>query len=56
MGGANALAQGLGTYLNYQQGQNYLNARFPQQAAPITDYSYSYTPSSYDELFVPPGG
>jgi hypothetical protein len=56
VGGANALAQGLGTYLNYQQGQNYLNARFPQQAAPITDYSYSYTPSSYDELFVPPGG
>ena len=56
VGGANALSQGLGTYLNYQQGQNYLNARFPQQAAPITDYSYSYTPSSYDELFVPPGG
>ena len=58
VGGANALAQGLGTYLNYQQGQNYLNARFPQQAgapAPITDYSYSYLPSNYDELFIPPG-
>ena len=31
LGSANAFAQGLGTYLNYQQGQNYLNARFPQQ-------------------------
>lgn len=43
MGGANALSQGLGTYLNYQQGQNFLNAMRPQQpaaAAPITDYSY----------------
>ena len=43
VGGANALTQGLGTYLNYQQGQNYLNAIRPQQptaAAPITDYSY----------------
>ena len=41
IGGANALTGALGTYLNYQQGQNYLNARFPQQAAaPITDYSY----------------
>lgn len=43
VGGANALSQGLGTYLNYQQGQNFLNAMRPQQpaaAAPITDYSY----------------
>jgi|DEB3_MinimDraft_2_1074329.scaffolds.fasta_scaffold03841_2 hypothetical protein len=43
IGGANALSQGLGTYLNYQQGQNFLNAMRPQQAtaaAPITDYSY----------------
>ncbi len=46
IGGANALSQGLGTYLNYQQGQNYLNARFPQQfggvqsPAPITSYGY----------------
>ena len=46
IGGANALSQGLGTYLNYQQGQNYLNARFPQQfggvqsTAPITSYGY----------------
>lgn len=27
VGGANALTQGLGTYLNYSQGQNMLNAR-----------------------------
>ena len=43
IGGANALSQGLGTYLNYQQGQNFLNAMRPQpaaEAAPITDYSY----------------
>jgi hypothetical protein len=58
VGGANALAQGLGTYLNYQQGQNYLNARFPQQAAPITDYSYSYMtqPFDYEASFIPPKG
>lgn len=58
VGGANALSQGLGTYLNYQQGQNFLNAMRPQysqQAAPITDYSYSTLPSSYDDLFVPGG-
>jgi len=30
VGGANALTQGLGTYLNYTQGQNYLNALRPQ--------------------------
>ena len=47
IGGANALSQGLGTYLNYQQGQNYLNARFPQQAAaPTPDYSYYSQPAS----------
>ena len=46
VGGANALTQGLGTYLNYQQGQNYLNAMRPQQfggvqsPAPITSYGY----------------
>ena len=58
VGGANALSQGLGTYLNYQQGQNFLNAMRPQysqQAAPIKDYSYSTLPSSYDDLFVPGG-
>ena len=45
VGGANALTQGLGTYLNYQQGQNFLNAMRPQQAAPITSYgdaAYNY--------------
>jgi hypothetical protein len=46
IGGANALTQGLGTYLNYQQGQNFLNAMRPQQfggvqsPAPITSYGY----------------
>lgn len=46
VGGANALTQGLGTYLNYQQGQNFLNAMRPQQfggvqsPAPITSYGY----------------
>ena len=33
IGGANALSQGLGTYLNYSQGQNFLNALRPQEAA-----------------------
>ena len=47
VGGANALTQGLGTYLNYSQGQNMLNAlRSPTAAAstgytPTTDYSFS---------------
>ena len=41
VGGANALSQGLGTYLNYQQGQNFLNAMRPQRSpAPITSYGY----------------
>jgi hypothetical protein len=30
VGGANALTQGLGTYMNYSQGQNLLNALRPQ--------------------------
>lgn len=47
IGGANALTQGLGTYLNYLQGQNFLNALRPQEAA---------TPGYYDELFVPGKG
>ena len=48
VGGANALSQGLGTYLNYSQGQNFLNALRPQTptaAAPITSYGeggYTY--------------
>lgn len=33
IGGANALSQGLGTYLNYQQNQNLLNMLRPQQIA-----------------------
>lgn len=32
VGGANALTQGLGTYLNYSQGQNLLNALRPPSA------------------------
>ena len=46
IGGANALSKGLGTYLDYQRDQNYLNARFPQQfggvqsPAPNTSYGY----------------
>jgi hypothetical protein len=39
VGGANALTQGLGTYLNYTQGQNMLNAlRAPTAAVPATTY------------------
>lgn len=34
VGGANALTQGLGTYLNYSQGQNILNALRAPSAAP----------------------
>ena len=48
IGGANALAQGLGTYLNYQQGQNYINARFPQEAAtPAPIYEGGYYSQGY---------
>ncbi len=43
VGGANALSQGLGTYLNYQQGQNFLNALRPQEAAtPAPIYEGGY--------------
>ena len=39
VGGANALTQGLGTYLNYSQGQNMLNAlRAPTASVPTTTY------------------
>lgn len=39
VGGANALTQGLGTYLNYSQGQNMLNAlRAPAAAVPAATY------------------
>ena len=44
LGSSNAFAQGLGTYLNYQQGQNFLNAiRRPESevaAAPIYPGGY----------------
>ena len=39
VGGANALTQGLGTYLNYSQGQNMLNAlRNPGYSIPAQTY------------------
>ena len=39
VGGANALTQGLGTYLNYSQGQNMLNAlRNPGYSIPTQTY------------------
>jgi len=38
VGGANALTQGLGTYLNYSQGQNMLNALRAPAAVPATTY------------------
>lgn len=48
VGGANALNQGLGTYLNYSQGQNMLNALRAPTAAVPTGYTpttnYSFTP------------
>lgn len=41
VGGANALTQGLGTYLNYSQGQNMLNAlqRYQTPQYPTTVYA-----------------
>ena len=48
VGGANALTQGLGTYLNYSQGQNMLNALRTPTAPVSTGYvpttNYSFTP------------
>ena len=38
VGGANALTGALGTYLNYSQGQNMLNALRPPVAAPAPTY------------------
>ena len=46
VGGANALTQGLGTYLNYQQGQNMLNAMQRRPGFNFTPgtggYNYTY--------------
>lgn len=48
IGGANALTQGLGTYLNYSQGQNFLNALRPQEAAtPAPIYEGGYYSQGY---------
>ena len=44
VGGANALTQGLGTYLNYSQNQNMLNAlrpSVPTSYTPTADYSFT---------------
>lgn len=47
VGGANALTQGLGTYLNYSQGQNMLNAlRAP--TAPAATYPSHQVPYTAD--------
>lgn len=49
VGGANALTQGLGTYLNYSQGQNMLNAlRAPAAAVPATTYPSYQVPYTAD--------
>ena len=40
VGGANALTQGLGTYLNYSQGQNMLNALRAPTVAPTAAPTY----------------
>lgn len=46
VGGANALTQGLGTYLNYSQGQSMLNAlQRPSSMAYTTQPGFSNTPS-----------
>lgn len=46
VGGANALSQGLGTYLNYSQGQSMLNAlQRPSSMAYTTQPGFSNTPS-----------
>jgi hypothetical protein len=45
VGGANALTQGLGTYLNYSQGQNMLNAlRSPGYSVPMRTYPSQAVP------------
>lgn len=47
VGGANAFTGGLGTYLNYTQGQNLLNTLRPGQAAPISAAT-PMAPSGYE--------
>lgn len=48
VGGANAFTGGLGTYLNYTQGQNLLNTLRPGQAAPIESRETPMAPSGYE--------
>lgn len=47
VGGANALTQGLGTYLNYSQGQNMLNALRAPTVAPTVAPTYPAQPVPY---------
>ena len=50
VGGANALTQGLGTYLNYQQGQNMINAM--RNRSP----NYGWSGTSLNQFFGGTGG
>ena len=45
VGGANALNQGLSTYMNYSQGQNLLNALRSPSMGYTTEAGFSHTPS-----------
>ena len=58
VGGANALTGALGTYLNYQQGQNMLNALRTPQGFNFTPgaggYNYTYQDPNAVGPFMPP--
>ena len=54
VGGANALNQGLGTYLNYQQGQNMLNAMQRRPGFNFTPGTGGYNYTYQDPLEVGP--
>jgi len=54
VGGANALTQGLGTYLNYQQGQNMLNAMQRRPGFNFTPGTGGYNYTYQDPLAVGP--
>ena len=54
VGGANALTQGLGTYLNYSQGQNMLNALQNRGYGASPNYGWSGT--SLNQTFGGTGG
>ena len=50
VGGANALTQGLGTYLNYSQGQNLLNALRRPTSTPLGGAGVTNTPYDYSGI------